>query len=353
MLSAVTVLIVIVGLVQLPILTDLLLFLFPSSPLPRLASRATKPIFVLLLLASAALALHLFFLTFLPLTLHSLPPSTSPHTTLLLALLLSLLALHLILNLLYHYSFAAFSSPSPPHPHIPPPSSSNPTRFCHTCQSAKPHRTHHCRLCNRCTSLMDHHCPFTSNCVGALTLRPFYLFLAYATLGLLYSATLSYPAFSSCILYRSSLPLHSPHNFTFTPTLLPHPPPPHPLYSRAFCKSLSNSPWTFLLVAVGLVPVMALWVGQTWLVWKDRTTIEVVAGWGGGGRGGGGGGGGGKGGEGVWGGEGDGGEAGRVIRERRVRKEWALIHRQEPLYRLLAPDPVWWLCRRARTKDKA
>ena len=353
MLSAVTILIIIVGLVQLPILTDLLLFLFPSSPLPRLASRATKPIFVLLLLASAALALHLFGLTFLPLTLHFLAPSTPHPTAALLALLLSFLACHLVLNLLYHYAVASFTPPSPP----PLPShslASAHARYCLTCQASKAHRTHHCRICDRCTGLMDHHCPFTANCVGASTLRPFYLFLAYATLGLLYSATLSYPAFSACIMHRSSLPPYSPLNFTFTPTLFPQPPPPTPLYSRAFCKSLSNAPWTFLLVAVGLVPVAALWGWQTWLMWRDQTTIEVVAGWGGGG------GGGGKrvgAKEGEQGGlEGDGGEGGRGadgVGGRRVKKEWSLIHRHEPLYRLLAPDPVWRLCRRGRTKDKS
>ena len=353
MLSAVTVLIVVVGLVQLPILTDLLIFLFPSSPFPRLASRATKPIFILLFLACCILALHLFFFTFLPLTLHSLlaPPFTSHTTAAVIAGCLTFLACYIIVNMLYHYVIAAFTAASP----VPPPPSPSHPRQCPQCGTGKGERVHHCRICNRCTSLLDHHCPFTANCVGSSTLRPFYLWLSFCLLGLLYGAAMSWPAFHHCILFRQQQPLESTGDFTFTAELFPaalsSAGPSFVLWSRHYCKSLSNVSWTFLLVAFGLLPVVALWGLQTALIQVDRTTLEVIAAFGEKGKG--------QrveatvaavdGGEAGTEGGGRGGEMGV---SRGVRKTWALIHRHEPLYRLLAPDPVWRLCRRSRAKHK-
>ena len=353
MLSAVTLLILIVGLVQLPILTDLLIFLFPSSPLPRLASRATKPIFVLLFLACCALALYLFFSTFLPLTLHSLLAhrSASPPTVAALAACLTALACYIIANMLYHYTVASFAAASPTPAPLAPPH----TRACVQCGSGKGPRIHHCRICNRCTALMDHHCPFTANCVGSATLRPFYLWLSFCLVGLVYGATLSWPAFNRCIAWRWQLPAESTGDFTFTtewfpPALLsPSPGAALELWSRRYCKSLSNAPWTFLLVAFGLLPVAALWALQTLLIHYDRTTLELIAAFGRRGQ---------KTAAVVTAVEGDGGEAGKgsaggeVALSRALRKEWALIHRHEALYRLLAPDPLWRLCGRSRAKHK-
>lgn len=44
---------------------------------------------------------------------------------------------------------------------------------------------HHCRICNKCVHFMDHHCVYISNCVGRNTLKPFILFLNYATVACL------------------------------------------------------------------------------------------------------------------------------------------------------------------------
>ena len=374
MLGAVTVLIVVVGLVQLPLLTDLLIHLFPSSPLPRLASRATKPIFVVLFLACCALALHLFFFVFLPVTLHSHAAHLSALSACCLAGLLSSLALYVVSSMLYHYCSAAFlpasvlstSSSSSVDP-------SSPVRSCVTCGVLKGYRTHHCRICNRCTALMDHHCPFTANCVGRDNIRAFILWLSFCCVGLLYGAILSYPAFSHCILHRSSLPPVSDRNFTFTTALLPTATsPPSALWSIAYCKSLSNTPWTFLLVAFGQVSVLCLWVMQVWLMSADMTTLELLVG------------------VGKKAGMGEMVEGGdRMMKDRErdretlhqsgeedsvvadgaermeaggglvahtstasLRKGWHLVHRNESLYRLLLPDPVWSLLDRRKHKGK-
>ena len=374
MLGAVTVLIVVVGLVQLPLLTDLLIHLFPSSPLPRLASRATKPIFVLLFLACCGLALYLFFFVFLPVTLHSHAAHLSSPSAYCLAGLLSCLAVYIVSSMLYHYISAAFlpasllstsSSPS-----VDP---SSPVRSCVKCGVVKGYRTHHCRICNRCTALMDHHCPFTANCVGRDNLRSFILWLSFCCLGLLYGAVMSYPAFAHCILHRSALPPVNELNFTFTTALVPATAAlPSTVWSVAYCKSLSNTPWTFVLVAFGQVSVVSLWAMQLWLMTVDMTTLELLVG------------------VGKKAGMGEMVEGGdRMMRERemeqetlherladesgvaggaermetggstvsnarstRLRKGWHLVHRNEPLYRLLLPDPLWSLLDRRQAKGK-
>ena len=373
MLGAVTVLIVVVGLVQLPLLTDLLIHLFPSSRLPRLAARATKPIFVLLFLACCGLALHLFFYTFLAITVHSYAAYLSPLSTYCLAGVLSCVAVYIVSSMLYHYIIAAFlpasSLSSTSSPSVDP---SSPVRSCVKCGVVKGYRTHHCGICNRCTALMDHHCPFTANCVGRDNLRAFILWLSFCCVGLLYGAVMSYPAFSHCILHRSALPPVNERNFTFTTALLPTAAtPPSSLWSLAYCKSLSNTPWTFLLVAFGQVSVIGLWIMQVWLMTVDMTTLELLVGVGK------------KAGMGevVKGGdrmmqererdreklhersEEDGAMIGGAERmERggdvshahntRLRKGWHLVHRNEPLYRLLLPDPLWSLLDKRDPKGK-
>ena len=352
MLSSITMLIIIVGLVQLPILTDLLIFVFPSSPLPRLASRATAPIFVLLFLACCALALQLFFGTFLPLSLDALAP-LSAASAVALTVALSCLALYIIGNMLYYYCLAAFTAASPA---VAAPSDPR-SAACRRCGAAKGPRVHHCRICDRCTLLLDHHCPFTSNCVGSSTMRPFYLWLTFCLVGLLYGAAMSWTAFARCIVQRSVLPAESTGGFTFVSELLPaslsaafpqaSSAIPAVFWSRALCKSLSNAPWTFLLVAFGLAPVLALWAGQTALLHCDRTTIEVIAAFGNAGS------------RRAATAETDGGEAGKgqlqggeAALAQRPRKSWAMIHRHEPLYRLLAPDPLWRILAGRKAKDR-
>lgn len=375
MLGAVTVLIVIVGLVQLPLLTDLLIHLFPSSPLPRLASRATKPIFVLLFLACCVLALYLFFYVFLPVTLHSHAAHLSSLSAYCLTGLLSFLAVYIVSSMLYHYVQAAFLPASLPSttssPQVDP---SSPVRSCVKCGVVKGYRTHHCRICNRCTALMDHHCPFTANCVGRDNIRSFILWLSFCCVGLLYGAILSYPAFTHCILHRSLLPPVNERNFTFTTQLLPTTTSsqPYTLWSLAYCKSLSNTPWTFLLVAFGQLSVLTLWSIQVWLMAVDMTTLELLVG------------------VGKKAGMGEmleGGDRMMVERERerealqerseddsgagvgaermetgggdvshmrnsRLRKGWHLVHRNEPLYRLLLPASFWSLLDRRKVKGK-
>lgn len=52
-------------------------------------------------------------------------------------------------------------------------------RFCKSCKTYKPPRTHHCRYCRRCVLKMDHHCPWISNCVGNDNYGHFVRFVLY------------------------------------------------------------------------------------------------------------------------------------------------------------------------------
>ncbi|ORZ31143.1 DHHC palmitoyltransferase-domain-containing protein [Catenaria anguillulae PL171] len=55
-------------------------------------------------------------------------------------------------------------------------------RYCRSCSTYKPPRSHHCSTCNRCVLKMDHHCPWTNNCIGYYNQAHFVRFLLYVTL---------------------------------------------------------------------------------------------------------------------------------------------------------------------------
>lgn len=55
-------------------------------------------------------------------------------------------------------------------------------KYCASCESVKPPRTHHCRQCDRCVMRMDHHCPWVGNCVGLNNQKSFLLFNFYVLL---------------------------------------------------------------------------------------------------------------------------------------------------------------------------
>ncbi|GAA5827179.1 hypothetical protein JCM5353_001017 [Sporobolomyces roseus] len=119
------------------------------------------------------------------------------------------------------------------------------SKWCETCEIYRPPRTSHCRLCDNCVELTDHHCAFLNNCIGRRNYFPFLSFLLSSNLLLLYS--ISFTAY-----YISLTPSH-PSRWS------------------------SIGSYILLALLVGMmVPVGGLGLYHARLVWKNRTTIEML-----------------------------------------------------------------------------
>jgi palmitoyltransferase len=92
-----------------------------------------------------------------------------------------------LLNLLFNYFCAAFTSPGymDDYKEIALQQAQESLvgeeqmKTCEKCQAPKLHRVHHCSMCTKCVVHMDHHCPWVMNCVGYKNTRYFLLFLFY------------------------------------------------------------------------------------------------------------------------------------------------------------------------------
>mmetsp|Transcript_4639 Transcript_4639/g.3154 ORF Transcript_4639/g.3154 Transcript_4639/m.3154 type:complete len:201 (+) Transcript_4639:583-1185(+) len=75
-------------------------------------------------------------------------------------------------------------------------------RYCFTCESLKPPRSHHCSICDACVLKMDHHCPWVGNCVGFKNHKFFWNFLFHAWMGCLIVITdMGYYTYSKSMLF--------------------------------------------------------------------------------------------------------------------------------------------------------
>ena len=109
-------------------------------------------------------------------------------------------ALVLWINTVYNYCCATLKSPGRLPASDSVPSDVSPDKYCDPCKTLKRSHAHHCRDCKACVPYMDHHCPFTMNCVGRDNFHYFFLFLAYVSAGLAYSAWLTFPLIRMCWL---------------------------------------------------------------------------------------------------------------------------------------------------------
>ncbi|RCH88439.1 Palmitoyltransferase [Rhizopus azygosporus] len=102
----------------------------------------------------------------------------------------------LVLFVFYNYYLAVTTDPGKIPTNWEPPSSliapviategiTGP-RYCKTCKTYKPPRSHHCRYCKRCVLKMDHHCPWINNCVGHENYGHFFRFIICVDLACAY-----------------------------------------------------------------------------------------------------------------------------------------------------------------------
>lgn len=105
-----------------------------------------------------------------------------------------LVAHYLLINIVFHYFKAVFTSPGRP-PQSTPMEEIPGAVVCRKCVQPKPPRAHHCSICDCCFLKMDHHCPWMNNCIGFYNHRYFVSFCAFMWLGTVYVSTTSFDLF--------------------------------------------------------------------------------------------------------------------------------------------------------------
>jgi len=126
-------------------------------------------------------------------------------------------------------------------------------RWCPSCQSFKPPRSHHCSELKLCVLKLDHYCPWVYNAVGYRNHKFFFQFLFYASVSLIY--------FLICCIVRVVLVLrnYSRYRFPFTTTEI-------------------------VLLIIQLVLTLPVTIGiaslffyQLSCMWNNQTSVETFA----------------------------------------------------------------------------
>lgn len=128
-------------------------------------------------------------------------------------------------------------------------------KWCNACQVYRPPRCSHCRSCDNCVDGLDHHCVFLNACIGRRNYTTFYAML-FHMLGV------SWMGLVGCILHLYRLA--SPRT---------------PGAERGFVHALKASPSNvafFWLALVWMIPVACLFIYHTWLLLRNRSTVEQI-----------------------------------------------------------------------------
>ena len=194
------VVIILVGLVQIPVLVDVLRACFPNLKLRRVTHGCANFILVVVMSSFFIIGLSYHLLLFLPMAVGN--PLTSVS-----GILHLVFALWVWINAVMNYYLAVFVHPGSKEGENNedenlPSSVAGPRSENVPCNGMEwnPRCYHYCNICQDTVVYMDHHCPFTGNCAGLRNYSYFLLSLMYGSIGLGYALWMSFSYFNQCSL---------------------------------------------------------------------------------------------------------------------------------------------------------
>ena len=200
------VVIVLVGLIQIPIAVDIFRGIFPGWNLRRTTHWCINVLLVCVMSSFFIVGLSYYLLLFLPLAVGN--PLTSVK-----GLIHLIFALWVWINVVINYYMAVLVHPGKVEErqeiaggnYLSAPArlkqyDLNNSEPLDNGMLWNPSRYHYCSVCRESIVYMDHHCPFTGNCTGLRNYSYFLLCLMYGSLGLGYALWISFPYFNQCAL---------------------------------------------------------------------------------------------------------------------------------------------------------
>lgn len=196
------VVIILVGLIQIPVLVDVLRALFPRLKLRRTTYGCANFILVAVMTSFFIIGLSYYLLLFLPLMVGNTLMSVR-------GILHLTFALWVWINIVMNYYMAVFVHPGKREEGDDDDDRVGQPSACVLEQEDEdvsngmewdPPNYHYCSICQETMVYMDHHCPFTGNCAGLKNYSYFLLTLMYGSVGLGYALWVSFPYFNQCSL---------------------------------------------------------------------------------------------------------------------------------------------------------
>ena len=189
------VVILLVGLIQIPILVDICRAVFPGWKLRRTTHWCVNILLVTVMTSFFVVGLGYYLLIFLPLGVEH--PFSS-----LRGLLHLTFALWVWINVVVNYFMAVLVCPGKVGAEVEHMKDNSTESPLTNGMYWNPPRYHYCSVCQESVAYMDHHCPFTGNCAGLRNYSYFLLCLVYGAIGLGYALWMSFSYFNQCVLVK-------------------------------------------------------------------------------------------------------------------------------------------------------
>ena len=252
------------GLLQLPLLLDLLTQVFGAS---RFVHTAASKLLIALLAGCGGLSLWLYVTVFLPRWQAGTESTLAP---------LSVLVGWLWTGAAFHLITAIRTSPGCGNTSATATSNAQPaasSRGCKKCERPKLPFAHHCSVCGCCIDMMDHHCPFLNNCAGRSNFVSFLFFLGFSVAGAAMSSYLSLPAFLNCTITSThpvAQSLAAALRYDILGVMIPT------AAAAEYCQTLEDTALTFVATFLGLLCAALLLGVHILMLWLDVTTLDCL-----------------------------------------------------------------------------